>query len=186
VIDPATLPPQVAKLLGPSPSTVLYELDQIFGGETAVYLRRGVLMPELTIVTQPNDVHAAEESLAEVLKAVKTSSQLDLVHAVIGGQLVISTSPKGIEDFRSGGDKLSSDSMFQDAQKAVGMPDETTGFLYVDAKDAVPLVQAFGPLLGLKLPPLLAKADLSALRTLTAYGDRTGDRQSSTVYLQVQ
>jgi hypothetical protein len=148
-------------------------------------------MPELTIVTQPSDTHAAEAALADVLKTLKAQStgplaQFDLFHAVIGGQLVASTSQKGIEDFRSGGPKLSGDSTFGQAQKGVGMPAQTTGFLFVNVKDALPLVQAFGPLLGLKLPPALQSADLSALRTLAAFGSRAGDEQSYTVYLQVR
>ena len=77
-------------------------------------------------------------------------------------------------------------STFEQAQKGVGMPAQTTGFLFVNVKDALPLVQAFAPLLGFKLPPALQGNDLSALRTLAAYGSRTGEEQSYTVYLQVQ
>jgi hypothetical protein len=171
--------------------TLLAKLDQIVGGETALYVRQGVLMPEITIVTQPNDTHAAEAALTDVLKTLKMQgggmlAQFGLFHAVIGGQLVASTSQKGIEDFRSGGPKLSGDSTFEQAQKGVGMPAQTTGFLFVNVKDALPLVQAFAPLLGFKLPPALQGNDLSALRTLAAYGSRTGEEQSYTVYLQVQ
>jgi hypothetical protein len=110
---------------------------------------------------------------------------LDVVHEVIGGQLVASTSRKGLADFRSAGDKLSGDSGFKDAQKASEMPGATTGFLYVNAKDTLPVVQALGPLLGLRLPPAL-QGDLSALRTVTAYGTRAGAQQSFRVSLQVQ
>lgn len=188
--DTSKLPAPLQALAHTVPP-VLWQLDQIVGGETALYVRQGVLMPELTMVTQPNDANAAEAALADVLKTLKTQgksplAQFDVFHTLIGGQLVVSTSQKGIEDFRSAGAKLAGDSAFKDAQKGVGMPAETTGFLYVNIKDALPLVQAFGPLLGLKLPPLLQGDDLSALRTLTAYGSRTGDDQSYTVYLQVQ
>jgi hypothetical protein len=187
--DGSKLPLQGALHADP---TLLAKLDQIVGGETALYVRQGgLMMPELTIVTQPGDTHAAEAALADVLKTLKAQGtgilgRLDFVHAVIGGQLVASTSQKGIEDFRSGGAKLSGDSTFERARKSVGMPSETTGFLFVNVKDALPLVQAFGPLLGLKVAPALQNADLSALRTLAAYGSRAGDEQSYTVYLQVQ
>lgn len=189
-LDASKVPAPLKALLGNTP-TVLRQLDTVLGGETALYVRRGVLMPELTIVTRPSDTKAAEAALADLLKTLKAQgrgplAQLGVFDATIGGQLVISTSQKGIADFRSGGSKLASDSAFTGAQKAAGMPAETTGFLYVNVEDALPLVQAFGPLLGLKLPPVLQSADLSALRTLTAYGSRTGAEESYTVYLQVQ
>jgi hypothetical protein len=47
------------------------------------------------------------------------------------------------------------------------------------------MVQAFGPLLGLRLPPAL-RGDLSALRTVTAYGTRAGAQQSFRLFLQVR
>jgi hypothetical protein len=188
--DPSTLPPQIRDLYEKVP-TLPYELDNMFGGESAIYVRRAAFMPELTIVTQPNDTHDAEEALGEIQKALKAQGSnllgpFQLHHAVIGGQFVVSTSLQGIADFRSGGDKLSGDSSFADAAEAAGMPAATTGFLYVNVKDALPFVQAFGPLLGIALPPLLRGNDLSALRTLTAYGSRTGDDQNYTVYLQIQ
>jgi hypothetical protein len=55
----------------------------------------------------------------------------------------------------------------------------------VNAKDTLPVVQAFGPLLGLRLPPAL-RGDLSALRTVTAYGTRAGAEQSFRLFLQVR
>jgi len=69
-------------------------LDQVFGGETAVYTRPG---GETTIVTSPGDVTSALERLRAVPH---------LHTAVIGGQLVASTTPAGIAAFRGGGPKL--------------------------------------------------------------------------------
>jgi ABC-type branched-subunit amino acid transport system substrate-binding protein len=178
-------------LLGNDPA-LISRLDQILGGETALYARQGLIIPEITLVTQPADTQAATSALSDLLKTLKAKGTLsgplamvDIVHEVIGGQLVVSTSQKGLADFRAAGDKLSGDSSFKDAQKASEMPGATTGFLYVNAKDAVPMVQAFGPLLGLRLPPAL-RGDLSALRTVTAYGTRAGAQQSFRLFLQVR
>jgi hypothetical protein len=148
-------------------------------------------IPELTVVTQPADTNAATAALADIVKTLKQQAKggfpaFDLVQASIGGQLVISTSQKGIDDFRAGGSKLSGDAAFKDAQQAAAMPAQTTGFLYVNVKDALPLVRLAGPMLGLSLPAALQTADLSALRSLTAYGSRTGAEESYTVFLQVR
>jgi hypothetical protein len=82
------------------------ELDGLLQGETAVYLRRG---GEITVVTSPQDTRNAEHQLDELLSARNPPfDALPVYHATIGGQFVVSTSPKGIATFRGGGDKLSS------------------------------------------------------------------------------
>jgi hypothetical protein len=178
------LPKQLQKQLG-STGADLAELDQVLGGETAIYLRQGLPIPELTLVTQPTDIQKATATLESILQRVTRTGNFQLFHEAIGGQLVVSTSQKGIADFRSAGPKLSGDSTFKDAQKAAGMPSATTGFVYANLADTLPLVQAFAPLMGVKLPPAL-QGDLSALHTLTAFGTRSGDEQSLTVFVQVR
>ena len=186
------LPKPLQAIVAASPS-FLNDLDHVLGGETAVYVRPGLPIPEVTIVTQPDDTKVAEQSLADVLKALRAAAgsvgglnfaNIPIVHDVIGGQLIISTSQQGIADFRSAGPKLSSDPSFTAALKTVSMPAQTTGFLYADLVRVLPLVQALGPLLGLALPAG-PKVDLGALKTLTAYRTRAGDESTYTVFLEV-
>jgi hypothetical protein len=66
------------------------------------------------------------------------------------------------------------------------MPAQTTGFLYVNLATSLPLVQALGPMVGLKLPAGAAKADLGALKTLTAFGTRNGDETTFSVFLEAR
>jgi hypothetical protein len=188
-----SLPSALQTFLGASP-TFLAELDDVLGGETAVYVRPGLPVPEVTIVTQPNDTRVAEQSLADLLKTLRaaggTAGRLDLAnipvyHDVVGGQLIISTSQQGIADFRSAGPKLSSDPSFTSALKTSSMPSQTTGFLYANLASAVPIVRTLGPLLGLTLPAGLSTTDLSALKALSAYGTRAGDESTFTVFLEV-
>jgi hypothetical protein len=61
------------------------------------------------------------------------------------------------------------------------MPTKTSGFLYVNVKDALPLVQTLAPMAGITLP-----TGLDPLRTLTAYADEQGDTSSYTVFLEVK
>ena len=191
--DSHTLPKGLQTFLGASP-TFLAELDDVFGGETAVYVRPGLPIPEVTIVTQPNDTKVAEVALADVLKTLRAAggsagglsfANIPVVHDVVGGQLIISTSQQGIADFRSAGPKLSSDPRFTAALKASSMPAQTTGFLYVNLASTLPFVQMLAPFLGLTLPAG-STTDLSALQTLTAYGTRTGDEATFRVFLEIR
>jgi len=186
-----SLPVPLQKLFGTS-STLLTDLDNLLGGETALYVRPGLPIPEVTIVTQPNDVTQAESALADALKTLRAAvpaggkggldlSSVPVFHKSAGGQFIISTSQQGIADFSSAGPKLSADPAFKGAQQASGMPAETTGFLYVNLASSLPLVQAFGPMVGLKLP-----ADLGALKTLTAFGTRNGEDTTFSVFLEVR
>jgi hypothetical protein len=191
--DSHTLPKGLQTFLGASP-TFLAELDDVFGGETALYVRPGLPIPEVTIVTQPNDTKVAEDALADVLKTLRAAggsagglnfANIPVVHEVVGGQLIISTSQQGIADFRSAGPKLSSDPRFTAALKTASMPAQTTGFLYVNLASTLPLVQMLAPFLGLTLPAG-STTDLSALQTLTAYGTRTGDDATFRVFLEIR
>ncbi len=190
---PGALPKPLQKLLGVTP-TFLAQLDDVLGGETAVYVRPGLPIPEVTVVTQPNDVTQAEASLADILKTIRQAagsaaggfdlSKLPVFHKAEGGQLVISTSQQGIADFESAGPKLAADPSFKGAQQASGMPAQTTGFIYVNLSASLPLVRLIGPMLGLTLPA--KQADLSALKTLSAFGTRSGEDATFTVFLEVR
>ncbi len=182
------------KLFGADAATLASRLDAILGGESALYVRPGLPIPEVTLVTQPSDTAAATRALGDVLQALKQAAgaqaggfnlgNIPVVHAVTGGQLVVSTSQQGLADFQSAGPKLSSDPSFKAAQQASNMPDQTTGFLYVNLASALPLLQTIGPFLGLNVPSTL-QTDAGALRTLTAYGTRNGDEAAFTLFVQV-
>ena len=188
-----SMSPALKKLLGDSP-IFLAELDDLLGGETALYVRPGLPIPELTIVTQPNDTAVAVQALDDILKTLRSRAaaapggfnlgSLPVVHGAAGGQLVISTSPQGLADFRSAGPKLSADPTFASAVKAAGMPAETTGFLYVNLAASLPLLQLIAPALGLTLPA--GAPDASSLRTWTAYGTRADDQAAFTAFLNVR
>jgi hypothetical protein len=184
-----SVPKPLQKLVGASPA-FLAEVDDLLGGETALYVRPGLPIPEVTIVTQPDDVTRAETALADVLKTLRAAgnsrlASIPVFHKAQGGQLIISTSQQGIADFTSAGPKLSADPSFTGAQHASGMPAQTTGFLYVNLATSLPLVRLLGPMLGLKLPTG-SQADLSALKTLSAFGTRNGEDSTFSVFLEVR
>jgi hypothetical protein len=166
------LPAVLKNLFGPNAFGLPNELDTVFGGETALYVRPAFLTPEITLVTQPTDTAAASSTLDDLFKSVPKDSMLanlTLHRAVIGGQFVVSTTQKGIDDFRGGGAKLATDPGFVAARKQAGMPEQTTGFAYANVKDGLPLLA----LAGVKLP-----ADLPPIRSVLAFGGQT-EREST-------
>jgi hypothetical protein len=174
------LPAPLVKLFGAKMAQELGpQLDALLGGETAIYVRPSLPVPEVTIVTQPADTTTASTTLDAILAELpKTSmfSGLKVYRATIGGQFVISTTQQGIDDFRSGGAKLSADPSFVAAKKQAGMGNETTGFVYANVKDALPLLS----LGGVKLP-----AGLPSFGTFLAYGGQAGAETSLTAFLGV-
>ena len=166
------LPAALKDLFGPNTFGLPNELDALLNGETALYVRAALPMPEITLVTQPADTAAASSTLDDLLASAPKDSMLAKVklhRAVIGGQFVVSTTQQGIDDFRGGGAKLSTDPGFVAARKQAGMPDQTTGFAYANIKDVLPLLA----LAGVKLP-----ADLPQIRSLIAFGGQT-EREST-------
>jgi hypothetical protein len=175
------VPKPLQQQLGTKLGTALAsELDQIFGGETAIFVTPGAPFPGITVVTQPpTNTVSAGQALDEILASVPDSSPLHglkLVQATIGGQFVISTSQAGIDAFRGGGAKLSSDPTFVAAQKQAGMRVDSTGFVYANVKDAIPLLE----LAGVKLP-----SGLPSLSTFFAYGDAATNESTFTAFLGV-
>ena len=151
-------------------------------------------------MTHPSDPQATLDALHEALGAlgsavggVKTGGfdlgallgALELSHAQVGSELVVSTSQQAIDAFRGSGSKLTDDATFQEAQTASGMPARTTGFVYVNLNDSLPALQGLLTLAG--AGSTTGSVDLSALRTLTAYGsDTNGGVTGFTAFLEVR
>jgi hypothetical protein len=174
----AKQPPLLERLFGTERYDLGTQLDAILHGESAIYVRASLPLPELTLVTQPLDTAAAIAALDDLMARAPTTSflhGLKLHHAVLGGQLVVSTTQAGIDAFSGAGPKLSADPSFLKAKELSGMPDETTGFAYANLKDALPLLR----LAGLKLP------QVREVRTVFAYGAQGLNERTFTGFLQV-
>ena len=194
--DPTKLPKPIRQLLEAVPQ-LSGQLDSIVGGETAIYVRPSLPVPEVTLVTQPADTQAAVTALDSVVSALKAAAagaagplgalgNVQVYHALLGGELVVSTSQQGIADFRAAGQKLSADPAFIEAMQTAKVPQQTTGFVYVNLKAVLPIVQGIAALAGVTLPPAVQGSGLTALQTLTAFADRTRDLSSFTVFLAIK
>jgi hypothetical protein len=173
------LPATLSKLFGSKADQLPFQLDMLLGGETAIYVRPSLPTPEITLVTQPADTAAASTALDEIIAELPPSNMLSgvkLYRTTIGGQFVVSTTQQGLDAFRGGGQKLSADPSFIAAKKQSGMGVETTGFVYANVKDALPLLA----LAGVKLP-----AGLPSFGTFMGYGETTTDESTFTAFLGV-
>jgi hypothetical protein len=176
----------------------------LFSGETALYVRRGLLIPEVTLVTHVDDEQAAMVTIGKLVKGLRgyvpilqdeTDIQIDgvtakevplgapfsLYYAAFDGHLVITTSTDGIAALREHDNRLADDSGFKRALDEAGVPGETTGFGYVDLKAAIPYVLGF---VGGGSPPQ-AGANLEPLDRLVFYGTKDGRTVRFTGFLAV-
>jgi Protein of unknown function (DUF3352) len=192
---------EIERELGMSLDSVSALLDH----EVAFYVRRGPALPEFTLVLEEPDTQQALTTLdrlgariARLAKAqlgteqqggleVKTLNfgPVTVRWAGFDGRVLITTSPTGIDDYRSGGDKLADDSTYKDALSAAGAPDQTLGLVYVKVGDAVELIKSYAGSSGGKLPPDVLE-NLKPLHSLVAYGDRNGDITKGTAFLEIK
>jgi hypothetical protein len=196
----AEVAPGIERDIGRAESELGVSLDEdvfpLFSAESALYMRPGFPIPEVTIVTQVDDEQGALAVLDKLANEVSEyyghaelqsvdidgvpAKQLALhqfvsvYYAAFDGKLVITTSQQGIADLHEGGSTLADDPDFKSATEAAGMPDETTGFLYVDLGQALPTVTGLMGFTGQSTPDSLDR-NLEPLQSFVLYGERDGD-----------
>ncbi len=147
---------QLEKALGVS-------LEDLFGlanGEGVLYVRPGLIIPEVTVMLAPKDPgHALQtldtlaSKLAKTTRGKVTSTTVagapfKVVNVSIlgigfgrdGNRLVISTVPSGYVEFDLHHAKLVDSDRFKQAAADVGFGHTTGGFAYVDVKALAPLL----------------------------------------------
>jgi hypothetical protein len=208
-IDQLAQNPSVQSYLGQveqSFGVTVAQLAALFKGEGAIYARPGTPIPEATIALKVDDEQTALATLdklaaraAEGLHGQVQHQTIDgvearriqlpqfaIYYAAFDGLLVVTDSPTGITGLKDGGQKMSDDPVFKDVKDAAGMPDETKGFLYVNVKDTVPLVEGLSALGGGGQIPPDVSANLEHVRAFLAYGSGSGDENRLDAFLQVQ
>jgi hypothetical protein len=188
---------EVEKELG----VTIDELVQLFEGEVALYVRRGVLIPEVTLMVDADDDQAAHASADRVLRSVArrygaevtedgdvTTANFDGVTVNLGtvdGAVVLSTSRKALSDLEAGGAKLADSDAFEDALEAAEVPDAYTGLAYVDLADAIELVMGYVGIAEGDVPPEVGR-NLEPLRSFVAYGTAEGDSAEVRAFLGIE
>ena len=185
----------------------IQKIAELFSGEGALYVRTGAPLPEITLaLNEANEQSALStiDTLATRLSGLLgggkapqptsvagvTVKKLDfgrfsVFYAAFGGKLVVTDATTGISGLRESGPKLADDAVFKEATKAAGMPNRTTGFLYVNLKDAVPVIEGFAQIAGQKIPQVVAD-NLAPLRAFVLYTTVDSDTLSVKGFLQIK
>jgi hypothetical protein len=180
-------------------------LFALFGHEIALYVRRGPGLPEFSLVLEAPDTEQALATLDRLGARValfahgqlgteqhgglevKTLNlgRVTVRWAGFDGRVLITTSPTGIDDYRSGGDKLADDSTYKDALSSAGAPDKNLGLIYVNLADATQLIQSYAGLAGGDIPASV-RENLKPLKSFVAYGSRDGDVTKAEAFLEIK
>jgi hypothetical protein len=182
----------------------LKDLIALFSGEVTVYARAGTPLPEVTLVLDGENANAklvtlgklATKAVAEFGARGPSPTTVEgqslnevrfgpfaVLYGLVDGRVVITDTRNAIRDLRGGGGgSLADDATFKAAKEAAGMPDATSGFLYVNLKDAIAEVAG---LAGEDIPADV-EANLRPLRTLLLYSTVEGDVLDVTVFLAIE
>jgi hypothetical protein len=197
----SSLGPEAKALLG-----LVRRLTPIFENENALYVRRGALIPEVTLLAQPEKPRAAVRNLkwfVEMLGALTFTpllprpaevagtkgwevslGRLSISFGALGRKLFVTDFPTGLADLTEAGPKLAGDATFEHAKDVSGLPRTNAGFLYVNLKDAIPVIEGYIRLAGATIPPDVS-ANLRPLRTLMGYQTTQGRTATFTLFLEI-
>ncbi len=199
--------PQAAAAIAKFEQEYGVTLDQVLtllGGEVAFYARPGAGIPELTLALDPKNHSAAlatldklaaklaEESGGQVEPGtqgghpVKTVNlgQFAIHYGSVDGKVLITSGVSGIADYGEG-DHLPDSDDFKQAQDAAGMPDSSGGVIYIDLKDALPLLEGFAGLAGQSLPSSTTE-NLRPLRSFLAWTNVSGETRTFDAFLEIK
>ena len=179
----------------------LEDLTALFRDEVLVYVRPGLLIPEVTLVartdaTQGRKTVDALLTAAAGLQGGNTRTvrigDLEATEASLGpvslyatdydDRVVVSTSKQSIEDLRDDGDKLVDEDGYTDVLDGAGVGDDEDVFLYVDMDEAVALAERVAQLADEPLPPE-ARENLEPLRAVVVAGELSKDQSRGSFFL---
>jgi hypothetical protein len=159
-----------------------------------LWVQPGLPIPRVTLVLESGDAGTVDEVVRTFAGDMPIEdAELDgeparrinlgpaaITWAEIDGRVVLTTGTS----LGATGETLADDAAFQDAREAAGMPDETTGFLYVNLQQVVPLVEGFFGLAGEGLGPEVSR-NLRPLASLLAFATADGDETRFELFLEI-
>ncbi|HEX3267210.1 MAG TPA: DUF3352 domain-containing protein [Gaiellaceae bacterium] len=181
------------------------DILDLLHNEVALYVRPGAGIPEVTLALESKDPTKALSTLDKLAArlAAATGAQLhsgtqgghdvktldlgrfSIHYGNIGDTVVLTSALNGIADYGAPGDHLPDSADFKQAQDAAGMPDSTGGFIYLDLKNSIPLIEGLAGLAG-KSPPQEVTENLRPLRSFLAWVEGSGDTRSFDAFLEIK
>ncbi|HXV03260.1 MAG TPA: hypothetical protein VFP24_06785 [Gaiellaceae bacterium] len=161
------------------------EVASLFEGETAIYLRKGSPIPEITILFDSDDPAQAKATVDRLVRVVEPHLEgVQLTTGVVGNVVVLSTARGAIRDLENPTETLGDSPRFKDALEAGGAPDQYTGLLYVDLQDAIDVILGYAGASGEQVPAEVSR-NLAPLKTLVAYGAKDGAVVRAHAFVQI-
>ena len=146
------IPDELPNMLGID----LRPFAEALAGGAVVWVRPGLLIPEVTAVLPSGETAFVDQLLQTFTGRTPEDTELDghpakriradalsITYAEVDGRLVLTTGTK-----LTGNGRLADDPGFREAREAAGMPDATGGFVYVDVQQAASLIGLLGGLRG--------------------------------------
>lgn len=178
--------PDAERLLGVSYDDVL----DLFAGGFAFYVRPASIIPEVTLLLEPEDEARAIETLDALAETVsgfldaqvgtRRVGEIDARTLELGpvtilygggdGRVVVTTAPGGLDALAHDGDSLEDDESFRDAKEAAGVGDDAEVYAYLDLHGLVDLLGTVTAFSGEDVPPEV-QANLEPLESLVVWGD---------------
>jgi hypothetical protein len=186
---------------------IVQQIGPIFAHENALYVRSGTPIPEVTLVTTPDSPSAAMTTAdavisgfagiaglqvkptAVTISGVQAKSlqigPVTIYYGADGNKFVITDEQRAFADLKATGNRLSDDPTFKEAMSASGMPGKTGGFVYLNLKDGIPLIESLVQLTGRSVPSEVSD-NLQPLRTFVAWGQPSGNEQRFSTFLELR
>jgi hypothetical protein len=182
--DTASLRGQISSL-APLATLLGIRLDRLLGdieGEGAFWVLPAAGFPELTLVLTTSAPARTQLQLRQLFEGAPLPVRI----GVVEGQVVATTasSPAQALQRASAGGSLADSEDFREAKDAAGMPDETSGFLYVDVADALPLLSLAG-FAGADVPKDVLE-NLRPVSSVVAWSQADGNMSTQTVFVHIQ
>jgi hypothetical protein len=190
---------QLQTFLGVEPE----ELAGLFEGEVALYARGGAPIPEVTLLVAGADrqdldvLDQLAQKLAPLAQGKLGEETLDGVdvrsfeiqgvkvfYGLDGDVLVLTIGRTAFGDLDAE-DRLEGDPEFRRAADAAGLGTETSGLVYLNFADLLPLIEGFADLGGEALPEDVA-GNLRPLGSFLGHAERDGETFGFTGFLEVK
>jgi Protein of unknown function (DUF3352) len=184
----------------------LESLATLFENEVALYVRPGSPLPEFTLLLEAPNEKATLDKVRKAIAALTHTLAAQPCHAfpreagvtlecvdlegieVLSGsfdnKVVVTTGKGAVAKLRSDSPRLSEDEGFKSARDAAGLPDESTGFVWLDIEDGIPMVLGLASASGGSIPAEI-RENLEPLGSFLAWADRDGRSGSFTAFLQI-
>ena len=190
---------QLEQLLGVG----LDDIVGLIGGSSVLYVRQGAPIPEVTLVTKPNDPDSALRTIDDAATRIaglaggtapaRTTidaiavrkvalGQFSIYYGIREGELIATNSTAAFRD--SSGPSLEEDPVFSDAADAVELPDDAAALVYVNIRDSIPVLEGFALLSGEPFPAEVS-ANLEPLTSFLGFSTTEGEIASFSSLLQV-